>query len=593
MIGCLIVAAFFGVNFDPSWTNMPTLSKIVPVDTFHYEMIQPDGVKRYFYRRDTRDDILVGERPWLAKICKNKVDVWADPQCTGGQPRTMFTFVNGELKRLFLDGENYEFSNFVATNRADMAKLWPTKPKVDLSKNGKGDIWGDHGRMRLWYANPNSAGMLCAEITLLFIFLATRFHKLPRIGFLLAAIACLILTMKTGSRGALLAVVVGVAFGFADQIRKLARPRNIGWFIMIAAIAFAALYLTGNLEHYLKTFYTIDESNSLRIKVAKAALAMFADAPFGWHGGRFIVREVMLNWYLPGISHTLKTHFTNLAGYGWFAGAFYVWFWLLIVIVSRYIAHCGYRLTAMIWSAFFVAGFLNPVYAKSLWIIPILALIVAFSRSKWRISSKKAMKSIWQSGIAAVIIICALVLFGGFCKQKRQVAVKPCRGGVIVNGSNPEIWVVTDELVFGNRFPGRVISKYFRRKSTTEPCGFVNDVYYLPRQVETLALCGRSATDYLSNFKRDSNSVSKAKRIIFLNPSVSCLDVPERLSEESDIVFFTGSILARQSSEYRDRRHGVFILNGMEFFVPGAMKLILENSYSSTPKRKEKQDEKN
>ena len=587
MLSIIIFAAFFGVKFAPSETNMPSLAKMVPINDSNYVMTQPDGVVRHFRRQKTGSDIFIGNRPWMAKIQKRHVDVWADPGHTGGKLRTAFSFVDGSLRQLLLDGKKYKLPKFSPEGRVDVSALWPEKDKIDLSKNGKGDIWGDHGRMRLWYANPNSAGMLCAEITLLFIFLATKFYKLPRIGFLLAAIACLILTMQTGSRGALLAVVVGVAFGFADQIRKLARPRNIGWFIMIAAIAFGALYLTGNLGHYLKTFYTIDESNSLRIKVAKAALAMFADAPFGWHGGRFFVREVMLNWYLPGVPHTLKTHFTNLAGSGWILGLLYCWFWIFIVIVGCGLAKRGYRLWLMIWSAFAVAGFLNPVYAKSLWILPLGISLFAFIHQSSRILPREAIRSGCIASIGSLASVLLLVFVGNFCGRDDVVHVKPCGQGVVVNGAKPKIWVVTDELVFGNSAPGRAITKFFLKNPETEPVGFVAEVRHLPVEAETLVLCGRAAADFIKRYQDKPNSTTKAKKILFLNPSISYLDIPASLVEKNEIEFFAGGVLVRESSEYAVNRQGIHVLNGVEFFVPDAMQLILAHSYTPTPKERE------
>lgn len=106
MISSLFVlaAVFFGLKFDPAATNAVTESRIYPVAPAAYRMVQPDGTARIFNLTDAEKGILAGPKPWLGVIKDRRIDIWADPEYTGGKLRTAFTFVAGRLRLMILDG---------------------------------------------------------------------------------------------------------------------------------------------------------------------------------------------------------------------------------------------------------------------------------------------------------------------------------------------------------------------------------------------------------------------------------------------------------------------------------------------------------
>ena len=163
----ILAAAFFGLNFNPASTNLPTEARIYPVSSSHYRMIQPDGVVRLFELTDPKEGILVGPKPWIGVIKKQRIDIWADPKYTGGKLRTAFTFIAGRLKLMVLDGKRFTFPKPVS-QEGRLKELFPENKARQYEKNSTADIWrSDASRLRLWFANPNSAGILFAELLIL------------------------------------------------------------------------------------------------------------------------------------------------------------------------------------------------------------------------------------------------------------------------------------------------------------------------------------------------------------------------------------------------------------------------------------------
>ena len=174
LLAIVLAAAYFGLDFDSATTNVATESRIYPVNPVAYRMVQPDGKVRIFELTDAKEGILLGGKPWLGVVKDDRIDIWADPKYTGGKLRTAFTFVAGRLRLMVLDGEKFTFPP-MRRPKADIADMFPERKARSFEKNSSADIWqNDRKRLRLWFANPNSAGMLLAEVLLALVWMATR-----------------------------------------------------------------------------------------------------------------------------------------------------------------------------------------------------------------------------------------------------------------------------------------------------------------------------------------------------------------------------------------------------------------------------------
>ena len=102
-------------------------------------MVQPDGTARIFNLTDAEKGILAGPKPWLGVIKDRRIDIWADPEYTGGKLRTAFTFVAGRLRLMILDGKRYTFAK--ASPQDDtLERLFPKRKVRNYERNSTADI---------------------------------------------------------------------------------------------------------------------------------------------------------------------------------------------------------------------------------------------------------------------------------------------------------------------------------------------------------------------------------------------------------------------------------------------------------------------
>ena len=161
----------------------------------------------------------------------------------------------------------------------------------------------------------------------------------------------------------------------------------------------------------------------------------------------------------------------------------------------------------------------------------------------------------------------------------RRIPVKACGAAAIVNGADPKVWVVEDCPVLGgwNDFPGRDILWQYAHNADMPSLGYVHDVADLPREVECLILPGRAAADYLKAYAADASRVCKAKRLLFLSPSVGPTLVPASLLNASDVLWLAGKFLSYRDNGYRRGLPWVRVLTGMEQYIPDWLPLAFSH----------------
>lgn len=569
----VLAAQFYGVNFDPAMTNAPTASRIYPIRQDLFRMVQPDGGVKIFHAADEEQGVLVADRPWVGVVKGKQLDVWADPEHTGGKLRTAYTFTSGILRRAVLNGTNYDFVK--GPIRSDgLDALFPKRAKRSYEKGSSADLWrGGKDRLRLWFASPNVAGIFLAECALMFLFLALKLRL--RVAF---AAVSLILTygvFATGSRGALVAFLVGLLCLGAGYFKALISKRGLIILGIAVTVFLAGLVFSGNLTRVADTFHKVDQSNSLRIKAARAALQMFADAPSGWAGGDVPSRNALLNWYVMDESHSLRTHLMSLTEWGWFKGYFYVLFWVVLMAVGIWSLAKGNPIIAMMWSAFAISGMFNPVYINwEVWVLPVMTL-ACFADVRIRLSATDGKIIGACSAIVSLFVVIGLIAMGNILDRPVGIRVKSVGKATSVNGGEPRIWIAGDELTMGGGgFPGRDIMRYYSKHPKSEPVAYVYDVEDLPESADIVVLSGRSVGDYVRRYEA-KQPVCRAKRLVMLSPSVGPTLVPDGLRKDSKVVMVAGNLLALHDPSFSVRRPWVKIVLGCERYLPHWMEMVM------------------
>ena len=562
----VIAAAYFGLSFNPAMTNVATESRIYPISPVVYRMVQPDGKARLFELTDAEQGVLSGPKPWLGVIKGKRIDVWADPKYTGGKLRTAFTFIAGRLRLMVLDGAKYTFAQ-PGLPKGDLDKLFPKRRKRSYEKNSTADIWRKDGsRVRLWFANPNSAGMLFAEVLLVLAWVLTKTRGYVRIGIGVLAVASAYGLFATSSRGALLGATVGLLAIAAAHARKMFTKRGLAILLSSLVVLVVGLFASGNVDRVVNTFRTIDSGNMMRLKIGKAAVQMFSDAPLGWQGGEVPGRNACLNWYLFDESHIIRTHLISLAECGWLKGWFYVLTWVLILVAGLVLAKSGRPLPVALWLSFGLAGFFNPVYRDwENWLLPMMAL-GAFVAPGGRLSAKQWRMSSLASAGLSTMVVAGLVATGKLIKRPTKIPVRSCGRATYVNGKNPRVWIVGDPLVMaGNGFPGREILANYTQHPNAGAIAYVYAVEDLPDDAEAVIVAGRNVPDYLEAYTE--GRACKAAQLLLLSPSVGPDAVPEQLLAESKVMWVVGSLLAAHEPSYESKRAWVRFAPGCERYV--------------------------
>lgn len=572
MIGLvLLAAAFYGLDFDPAQTNAPSSARIYPARFGTYRMIQPDGKRRSFQVVDYEKGLLAGKSPWVGVIRKNRIDIWADPDLTGGKLRTGYTFIDGLLRMMKLDGQVFSFPVGNPKLSGTIESLFSIRKARSMEKNGAGDIWRDF-RLRLWFTSPNSAGLFLAQCTLLFVVCALLFRGCCKIPFALVAIFSLTLLMETGSRGALLALGVGLLCLASVHVREFLTVRGI--VLVLVALAVLALVLfiggQGGGRRIFETFSSVDGGGSLRTRVAKAALMMFADAPFGWRGGEIPGRSACLNWYLFSDQHILRTYFISLAELGWFRGGGCVLGWGFLLVLAVRTAGLNRAIPLAFLTSFLVAGFFNPVYIEwEVWIAPFASCALILWGGRSSLDRQKILSCSAASVVLALVVVVSLVVVGCSFRRPTSVPLHVKGSAVLVNGDRPVVWVVEDvDVLGGTGFPGREILTHYVRHPKSPCLAYVHDLSDLPESVESLVLPGRAAADFLKTYRERGHLPCRAKKILFLSPSVGPDALPEALLGECQVKWIAGYFAALRASSYAVKREWVSIRLGAEVYCP-------------------------
>lgn len=352
-------------------------------------------------------------------------------------------------------------------------------------------------RCSFFFENPNMAAVLFVQLALVGWAARARF---PRLGGALAFASALAVVL-TGSRGGLVAFVVGLAVSLAFG--------RLQWRSVVSRGTLAAAVLTlggvlalGGLGSRL---FAIPHDGSVanRLLIWRAVPRMMAEAPGGWGLGH--AGAAFMDWYQPlnrreEYRTLVGSHQTWLVEFGSAGRFLYVFGWLaLLTLAFRRAQKAGRPQAAAQWSALAVAASFSSVLEQPvLWAIP-FATAVPLVREV-----RRQPFSLWLVLLAASalpLVTVSLAVGNGerrFSDAGRELRYAPSSGRAAVR------WLVPDADVLGAHYPRRL------RKAGVE-VSVAPSVDRVDAEARELIVCGARA-------HVPTNLLPHLARVIYLSP---------------------------------------------------------------------------
>lgn len=576
---CAVICVFacVGAGAASAQTDMSGVPfpSFAPVNAQVSRMVQPDGTQRVFVRDDEEPNQFHGEAPWLAEQDGRRTLVMTDPDAGGAQKGYMF--LDGFLRKTLVGEKerDVQLPRHGAQGR-DVKSLWPPEDKR-LKSAEVPDVWSDGSRLRLWFDNPNKAGLLFAEVTLaaLALFFLSRWWWWVLGGLLsIASFGCLV---ATSSRGGFLAFLAGLSIFFLSRVRAFFNWKRLVPIVAALALAAGWIVWSGQSERLAKNLFREGQTETSRLLVWREVPRMMVDAPGGWGFGNSA--RAYIDWYQKKnnclLQNMISGHLTFLVEAGWPLRTGYVMFWILALILSFRQALAGKSpAPCAVLTAFAVAACFNPVVAiAELWVLPAACVAVVLRRAfqacrNWRAYLVPAL----LAGAGMVAFVAAVFVLKARFEDGSRPVIGKSGDAVVLNGKDPKIWIVDDDYVLHGGYwwmEGQEIRKYYQAHPDAPALAWVRSVSSLPAHVEKVVLVGTAAGDYLALPSRP-----RAEEIVFLSPDCTWRAVPEEILSKTKVKLVVGNLAARLSSDYIDPPKWVETVRGAELYVPEWYKLV-------------------
>lgn len=548
-------------------------SALIPVNAQMFRFRRPDGTELFFLRDREEPNLLHGERPWTAELDGRRALVMANAD--DEEQREGFMFFDGYL-RMRLQG-NRETKVPLPPPQDEpngLAALWPP-PEKRLVAIDPPDVWRGGSRLRLWFDNPNKAGLLFAELALAalaLLFVRPVWCRILGAALSLAAFGGLVLT---SSRGGLVAFLCGLAAMAATRAKSLFTARRLMLIALAAAVAVGGLFAAGQGERMAKNLFKEGQRETSRLTVWKEVPRMMADAPGGWGYGRSA--RAYIDWYQPRSECLLKDlisgHLTFLVESGWTMRFVYVFLWLAVGIAALWEAFRGVSpVPAALVSAFAAAACFNPVIAvPELWAIPIAAVLWLGIVRFREIASRRTLVSAGLAAGLAGVMLGTVYAWGSLSPAK--VSVRKSGNAVCLNGTKPTVWLVDDDYALHGGFwwhAGHDLREVISKKDPPVAIGYVRSVSDLPSEVEKLVLVGEAGRDFLACEKRPL-----AKQVVFLSPPFPWSSVPKELRAVGKVKMVVGEHAARRAMGGETTPPWGVLVRGAEIYLPNWAEFVL------------------
>lgn len=571
--------AYYGFSGDPANCAAWPLSYAYPENFYQLRMRQPDGVERVFQRDPDDQHALVCPAPWVGEVRGRELLFMTDPAFTGGQ--TGFSFESGVLAKMLLDGKEYAVPRPKAAT-LPLESLWPeiTDEMVRDATARYGRHW--HGRLNLWYRNPNLAAMLLVEVFLLALgalALRRKWIVWPLAVPLMAA--CFWGLIKTGSRGGMVGLICGVGCFLVFRLKALLTWRRLLLVVLALGAVALGVHLSGATERFTSGLVHEGYSDVSRIPIWIEAPRMMVASFSGWGLGES--GTAYMNWFQPldrfhWIGGLINAHLTWLVEFGWPMRVAYALLWLCGLCCLAADAIRGRSvLPVAVWTAFFVGSVFNTLEKEwSLWVIPLAVLAVTLSSRPWR----RGREYVLPAALGAVLSIAVLsVAVGLGTRPDGRVRICGNRDRVVVNGGETDIWVVDDGRVLDGGYSGvlgKDVRRWYAEHRDAKPVGFVKRLEDLPgKGVRRLVLAGKQAPEFLKAFEADPVRFASVKELVFLSPSFPWQDVPESVRKAFKVQAIVGSLVAGLSDEASRPPRWVRVVPGCALYINGWLKHVV------------------
>ena len=571
------------IDNQESWKE----SYFIALDPIRFCMRQPDGVTRIFQRDMTEPHSLCGDSPWVGEIDGDRVMVMTDPQSSG--KRIGFLFDKGRLRRMLYGSREIAVRGKAGEIDAKpQGTEWPDiNPDVVAAASARYGIYGHwRDRFRLWYKNPNAAGMLLAELALLFLaFLASKhigFKLLGAAAFLLCAygIAC------TESRSAMLGLLFGLVCMFAVHARQMFSRRNVIIAVVLCVVFVAAVVIGGFADRFTTKLFVEGQSSVSRLPIWIKVPKMIVAAPFGWGLGQSGL--AYMNWFQPldrghVVLGLISTHLTWLAELGWPMRFVYLFAWFAGLSLLFFFALRRKKVLPLaVWVAFFVASSFNTIGVEAtLWIIPVALLAAPILDRCWRYR-RSFFGAFAIGGVMTVLVVVVLICLG---MRTDDDVVVHCEGnGVIVNGKQTSIWVVDDGFVLDGGYYGLLgkgIRDWYSKHRSAPVVGVVKRLDDVPNAAARVVVVGKACGQLLEKRAEFFKGHGNVKKVVFMSPPFGwrdCAGLADELGDNIEVEFITGEFADRVygggAGGAKERPEWVNIVSGCALYVPNWLRYV-------------------
>lgn len=559
-----------------------------PENVFFTKLVRGDGRIVEFVRDTTDPARAISLDGWVAEARNDgSVDVRsaADP----AQSKHRYLFRNGRPLSYSRKGQVQTYGA-AAARRLPPAIVPPLEQSLckiaesDHVKNEMAAKWKGTGRLQWPYQNPNFSGALFAELALLaFGVLFLLRGRFVHAVLLSVAVVFLLCMLWTGSRGAMLGFALG-GFVFAVAFRRrLAASKRLMVGIIVGIVLVAGALAVFKSDIFLRGFSGESRwSNSLRMDMWKATPTMIADAPEGW----FFCRPgaAYFDWYQPIESMSLtgslmNDHLGVLVASGTLARFGYLFAWALVLFWGVRRAFWDRRPMALaIVSAFAGMAWFNPIFVeKTLWILPVLAVCELALTLPWR-KVRLHVFSVLVAVAASVALLGGIVAIARIDPFGQKSIVRVEGNRVLVNGAEPDVWVVNDERdALGGLMSCKGIRAFYRRHPKASAIGYVSAISDIPIHVGRLVLAGRSGMEWLVALGENPELRTHLPReVVFISPPFTPSQVPEGVRKTCRVRMLVGEFAAAYQPEFgKGVPDWVTVVPGMELYIASWMSMIV------------------
>ena len=591
------------LGFDPEKeVELAANAYIAQENVILFRMRYPNGTYREFERPLDHPDRLVGGQGWGGRIvAADKIVVRTGKDPDGA--RWEWTFKSGRCVAFAKVGSKphhfpYNAPRAAPGNTPPFYFGHAENVGVKVGKVAKAGAWKGidqkvvkvvtakwkrSKRLQWPFMNPNENGFLFASIALLsvslFFFNRRWLRVLGGVVFLVAAT----LLATSASRGAMLALFVGLLPVVALRFKAVFRSKAV-WtlaaLVCLAAVAWFGTHDSKLLTRGMKGKSTW--SNEVRLEMWKTAPQMMVEAPDGWSFSRGGLGY--FSWYqdleeLTMTGSLMNEHLTRLVDYGWMGRVWYVFAWVFGLTLLLRIALCTRNAVPFgMWLAFAVAGWFNPLFVNwTLWIVPVAAVALCMCSRPWRFLSRRFMLWALLGGVLATGGVLASLYAVGSKAPERGYPIRAAKGRIYVKNGTPRTWVVDDGKALGGIFACRDIRGWYAFRPETGSIGYVRDVARLPKgKIHRLVLAGDAGNEWMQRMSDATLEVQRnpPDEVVFISPPFPPSALPEGFLGSCKVKYVVGEFAARYDAEFQNPPPWVTVVTGMELYHPVWMMFV-------------------